>query len=145
MKKTMKTGLWLFMVILVILTLMTMGGCKTTAGGESLWEKATYQQDQTFGDGKTTVQVEVKAGEKAVTFTVKTDRTILSEALFDHHLIEGDAGDYGLYLKTVNGITADYDADQHYWAFYKDGEYMMTGMDGTKIADGDHYELVYSK
>ena len=44
-----------------------------------------------------------------------------------------------------SGITADYDVDQSYWGFYKGGEYMMTGVDSTVIADGDAYELVYSK
>ena len=38
--------------------------------------------------------------------------------------------------------TADYDADGLYWAFYKSGEYLMTGVDTTEIADGEQYELV---
>ena len=29
--------------------------------------------------------------------------------------------------------------------FYKDGEMMNTGVDGATIADGEHYELVYTK
>ena len=37
---------------------------------------------------------------------------------------------------------ADYDADGLYWAFYKSGEYLMTGVDTTEIADGEQYELV---
>ena len=49
--------------------------------------------------------------------------------------------EYGLYIKVVNGITADYDVDQSYWGFSKGGEYMMTGVDGTPFADGEVYEL----
>ena len=30
-------------------------------------------------------------------------------------------------------------------AFTKNGEMMMTGVDGTAITDGEHYELVYTK
>ena len=60
-------------------------------------------------------------------------------------LIDGDESEYGLYVKKVNGITADYEKDKSYWAFYKDGEYMQTGVDSTEIADGEHYELVYTK
>ena len=30
-------------------------------------------------------------------------------------------------------------------AFYKNGEYMMTGVDTTEFADGESFELVYSK
>ena len=63
----------------------------------------------------------------------------------EHSLLEGDEGPYGLYVKKVNGITADYDVDQSYWGFYKNGEYMMTGIDMTEFADGEHYELVYTK
>ena len=50
-----------------------------------------------------------------------------------------------VYIKSVNGITADYDVDRSYWAFNKNGEMMLTGVDMTNIADGEHYELVYTK
>jgi hypothetical protein len=89
--------------------------------------------------------VEVKVEEQSVTFTIKTDKTTLGEALMEHGLIAGDVGQFGLYVKVVNGITADYDIDQSYWAFTKNGEMMLTGVDMTNIADGEHYELVYTK
>lgn len=69
----------------------------------------------------------------------------LGQALMDAGLIEGEEGAYGLYVKVVDGITADYDVDQSWWGLYKDGEMLMTGVDSTPIADGDHFELVYSK
>ena len=59
--------------------------------------------------------------------------------------VSGENGPYGLYIKTVDGITADYDSDGAYWAMYKDGEYLMTGAKDTKIAEGERYELVYTK
>ena len=110
-----------------------------------LWENATYTEDKTFGEGATTVKVEVIAGDKSVTFTIKTDKTILGDALLEHSLIAGEEGAYGLYVKFVNGIRADYDLDGAYWGFNKGGEYMMTGVDGTTIADGEKYELVWTK
>jgi len=87
----------------------------------------------------------VIVGEQSVTFTIKTDAETLGDALLAHNLIAGDQGDFGLYVKAVNGITADYDVDQSYWGFSKNGEYMMTGVDGTAIADGEVYELTYTK
>ena len=121
----------------------------TEAGGEipktGLWAKALYTSDQTFGTGTKTVMVDVKAGEYSVTLTINTDRDILGDALLDHNLVEGENGQYGLYIKKVNGITADYDIDASYWGFYKGGEYMMTGVDQTRISGGEHYELVYTK
>ena len=119
------------------------------AGGsiapEGLWANATYLEDTTFGEGAKTVTVKVIADGKSVTFTVKTDAKTLGEALIAHNLIAGDQGDFGLYIKFVNGIRADYDLDQRYWNFTKNGEYMMTGVDGTEIADGEVYEFTYTK
>ena len=69
----------------------------------------------------------------------------VGEALEEHGLVSGEEGPYGLYIKKVNGITADYDIDQSYWSFNKNGEYMMTGADKTEIENGAHYELVYTK
>ena len=111
----------------------------------ALWEDATYTEDKTFGEGVTTVQVEVIAGEKSIVFTVKTDKTTLGDALLEHSLIEGEQAAYGLYVKKVNGIRADYELDGAYWSFTKGGEYMMSGVDGTTISDGEHYELVWTK
>lgn len=56
-------------------------------------------------------------------------------------LIAGEESEYGLYVKTVNGITADYDKDGVYWAFYINGEYAQTGVDSTKIAEGESYSF----
>ena len=63
----------------------------------------------------------------------------------EHKLIEGDEGPYGLYIKKVNGITADYDVDKSYWGFYINGEYATTGVDTTKITEGATYKLEYTK
>ena len=50
-----------------------------------------------------------------------------------------DGAEIGEGSKTVNGMTADYDKDGVYWAFYIDGEYAMTGVDATNITDGAQY------
>ena len=70
---------------------------------------------------------------------------MLGDALSEHDLLEGEEGEFGLYVKKVNGILADYDIDKTYWGLYKNGEYLMTGVDTTEIADGEHYELVKTK
>lgn len=140
MKKTVILSVTLALIMALLPLLASCGN----EGGE-LWESATYTKDTELGEGKITVTVEVKAGEKSVAFTIHTDKTILGDALLEHELIAGDESEYGLYVKKVNGITADYDVDQSYWGFYKNGEYMMTGVDATEIKDGEHYELVYEK
>lgn len=110
-----------------------------------LWKTATYSENVTLGEGATTIDVEVKAGEKAITVTINTDAENLESALLENGLVEGEDGAYGLYIKKVNGILADYDIDGAYWAMYQDGEYLTTGVNEAVITSGDHYELVYTK
>ena len=69
----------------------------------------------------------------------------MGEALQDCGLIEGEESEYGLYVKTVNGITADYDADGVYWAFYIDGKYAESGVDTTEISEGTSYAFKIEK
>lgn len=138
--------------------LITVGDTEAPESGESdtqdtqkeiapdgVWANATYRKDTEFGTGDKTIVVEVKAADQTVTFTVKTDADTVGAALIEHGLIAGEDGAYGLYVKTVNGILADYDVDQSYWAFYVDGEYAMTGVDTTSITEGVTYQLVYTK
>ena len=78
-------------------------------------------------------------------FEIHTDKTIVGEALLELGLIEGEAGPYGLYVKVVNGITADYDVDGTYWAFYEGDDYAMTGVDLTEITAGATYAFKVAK
>jgi len=142
MKKIKMSALSVFLSLLCVICLVSCGE-KTDV--ETLWKDAVYTADTEFGEGSKTVQVQVVAGENSVTFTVHTDAKTLGEALLAHDLIAGDIGEFGMYVKKVNGILADYDVDQSYWAFTKNGEAMMTGVDMTEIADGEQYELVYTK
>lgn len=131
----------LTLISLLLLVALAFTACNTVTK-EGLWENATYRRDMEFGDGAKTVEVEVKAGEESVTFTIHTDKDTLGDALLEHDLVDGEEGAFGLYVKFVNGIEADYDKDGSYWGFYKSGEMMPVGVDGAVIADGEHYELV---
>ena len=132
---------------LIIIICLSFSACKETAtkNKTDVWSQATYTQDTEIGDGEKTVFVEVVAEEKAITFTIHSDKDTLGEALIENSLIDGEKGAYGLYVKKVNGIIADYDVNQCYWGFSKEGERMVTGVDGVKFENGEHYELVYTK
>ncbi len=140
-------------VLLAIVCLFNFTACNKDAekngenSGETggIWENAKYSKDAELGEGEKTVVVEVKAEDKKVTFTIKTDEKTVGAALAEHELIDGDDGEFGLYVKVVNGITADYDVDKSYWAFYVDGEYATSGVDTTEIKEGVTYQLVYTK
>ena len=144
----------IFTVIAVFSVLMmTACGQKTdntptssaAAKDEGLWADAVYTEDKTFGEGAKTVNVEVIAGDKSITFTLKTDKENLADAMLEHSLGEGDMDQYGLYVKKVNGILADYNIDQSYWSLSKNGQALMTGASGTTIKDGETYEFTYAK
>ena len=87
-----------------------------------------------------TVEV-VDAQGGMITVTVKTDLDTVGEVLQKAGMLQGEQGEFGLYIKTVNGIYADYDTDGTYWAFYADGEYAMTGVDMTESVDGAVYRF----
>lgn len=141
MKQTIKTT---FSLILVLALSVCLVSC-TAVDKTGVWDNATYTSDNAFGDGAKTLTVEVKAEEQRVTFTIHTDKDTVGAALLEHELIDGDEGEYGLYIKSVNGITADYDVDGAYWAFYIDGDYAITGVETTEITEGAIYQLVYTK
>ena len=141
MKKTFKSSISLILAIILVISSVACNKVDAT----SLWENATYLNDTELGEGNKTLTVEVKVEENSVVFTIHTDKKTVGDALIEHDLIAGDEGAYGLYVKVVNGITADYDIDQSYWAFYIDGEMAMTGVDGTDITEGTAYQLVYAK
>ena len=82
---------------------------------------------------------------KETTFEYSSNAASVGEALVAEGLIEGHETEYGLYIDTVNGITADWDNDQTYWAFYINGEYATTGIDGTEIVADTTYGLTLTK
>lgn len=130
-------------VVLIAATALFTSGCS---------DKNTYEPPKeitTLSEGVS----ELGEGEKSFTFTitdadgneteltVNTDKTIVGESLQELGLLAGEEGPYGLYVKTVNGITYDYDADGKYWAFYINGEYALTGADETEIENGATYSF----
>lgn len=82
--------------------------------------------------------IDAEGGEKS--YELKSDAEMLGTALLDEELIAGDDGEYGLYVKTVGGITAD-EANQEWWCLTKGGESVMTGVDQTPLEDGAAYEF----
>ncbi len=140
MKKRVFNLISCFMVVMVCFGIV---GCNNQGTVADVWQDAIYKEDAEFGSGAKTVMIEVVAQDKSVTFTIHSDKNTLGDALAEHNLIEGEEGAYGLYVKKVNGIMADYDINECYWGINKNGEGLMSGVDGVEFKDGEHYELVY--
>ena len=131
----MKRFLPLFLSVLMLLSLVGCGGNAGQPAGNKVIEDGA-----TIGEGEKSFVTEVvDADGNTVKFTVQTNEKTVGEALQKLGVIDGEEGDYGLYIKTVNGITADYNKDGVYWAFYVDGEYAATGVDSTDITAGATY------
>ena len=127
----------LFIVAAMISTLTSCGnGNLQNADGDT-----TLAESESI-----TITVQVKGSDGAITdFVITTSATNLRGALEEENLASGEEGPYGLYVKVVNGETADYDVDKSYWSFYKGDDYLMTGVDDTPISDGDVFRIEYTK
>ncbi|MBR2381494.1 MAG: DUF4430 domain-containing protein [Clostridia bacterium] len=155
MKNTITTKLALILVIVMMITLCSCDLFKQTTTTSfvaeeegqvpEIWENATYTKDTELGEGSKTFLFKVDAEGYAITFTIHTDAETVGAALLALELIAGEDSQYGLYVKTVNGILADYDVDGTYWAFYENGEYAMSGVDTTAITEGQNYSFVRAK
>ena len=121
---------------------------ETGVDATPITEGAVYSLTKTIsytpmGEGAATFYLVVRDLDgTAASFEIHTDAETVGEALLALELIEGEVGDYGLYINSVNGITADWDTEQAYWAFYVNGEYAQTGVDTTPVMEGAAYELV---
>lgn len=150
-KTPVLTSVLLF--VLVAAMVLSFGACaksgnntassvSSSSAATSVASKADKQSSQVLGQGKTSFTFEVVQKDKTKTvFTIKTDEKTVGSALVKLNLIAGDKSAAGLYVKSVNGITADYDIDGTYWAFYVNGVYATQGVDSTKIVSGSTYSF----
>ena len=128
--------------VLLLIAVIMVGfvACGAPEGADI--ELITVTNGETIGEGETEFPLTITDEEgDQIAITVKTDKTTVGEALVELGLIAGEESDYGLYIKTVNGVLLDYDTDGKYWAFYVDGAYANTGVDQTEIEDSVSYEL----
>ena len=130
-------------LILSTMLIVAMAFSMTACGGKDT-EKPNTEVENTeskvLGEGAVVFDfVVVDAEGKETSFEIHTDKVMVGDALLEVALIDGEDGDYGLYVKSVNGTTLDYDKDGMYWSFYINGEYAMTGVDVTPITEGETY------
>lgn len=128
-------------VLIAAIALFTFG-CNNTTPEAPISTTSPVQTATPLGEGATKFTFTVTDPDgKETAFEISTDKTVVGEALQELNLIQGEEGPYGLYVKTVNGITVDYDTDGMYWAFYINGEMAPTGIDLTDITAGAVYSL----
>lgn len=172
MKHNWKRILALLMALVLALAMTACGSgdttqedtdsdASTTEAADTAEEEASDEAEDAEAETETESESEGDAEitdgeEKNITLTVTysdgtcenyeitTTAEYLMDAIEDTVTLEGSESDYGFYLETVNGETADYDADGAYWAIYVNHEYGMYGLDSQPVADGDDFELIYT-
>ena len=166
MRFAKKTKIYSLILCMMLILAMAFGifGCNAKIQDDNKQSEAVSQENvdnsqseaeiqeteeslvEVLGEGQTMFLFTVvdKDGNET-NFEIHTDKENVGEALLDLELIAGEEGEFGLFVKEVNGITADYDVDQTYWAFYVDGEYAMSGVDVTTIEEGKTYALKVEK
>lgn len=135
MRKTNRHTACLSRVLALLLALIfaagILTGCSDSGPGESA------------GDGEVkkafTLTVVHKDGSSK-DFPIETAQEMLGAALLDEGLIAGDDSEYGLFVTSVDGETAD-GGSQEWWCLTAGGEQVTTGVDSTPIEDGGQYEF----
>ena len=127
------------LIAAMALCIVSCGGKNDSKDGYVASEDATVKEELTI-----TVTVIDNEG-KSEEFKINTKSDNLGDALVMSGLVEGEDCQFGLFIKSVNGLRADYDLDGAYWSVSKGGEMLMTGASETPIADGDSFELTYTK
>lgn len=137
----------------------TLGKISKAEFGSMSFAKAIFERNNdrlknmnTIYEGQIIVLPEVKSitvnvvgkDGKTTAFNYKTTDKTLADVLLANKLVKGTVDEYGLYIETVNGVTADWATDGAWWAIKENGEESMTGASGIQLADGATYELVYT-
>ena len=125
----------------VLIAAAALTGC---SGAPTETTEAPGQVTDTteLGEGSKTFELTIEDKEGVIhSYRIHTDEEMVGFALIEHELIEGEQGQYGMYIKSVLGQTLDYETDGMYWAFYVNGEYALTGVDQTPIQADTAYLL----
>ena len=157
MKKLLSHILSTMLIVAMAFSMTACGGSDTgknsenqdqVVGTEQVSNTEAEEQNgvTVLGEGATVFTFVVVDGSGVeTTFEIHTDETTVGEALLELELISGEDSEYGLYVKTVNGITADYNVDATYWAFYINDEMAMSGVDTTNVEEGATYSFKVEK
>lgn len=157
--KRIRSILSLCLVLTVLLAAAALSGCdkqektqqtdavvQTTAEAAPATTTAAPDGRTELGEGAHTFYLDVtKSDGTTSSFVIHSDDQYVGEPLTELGLIAGEESQYGLYVKTVDGETLDYNTDGMYWAFYVDGVYAPTGVDTTPITEGATYALTATK
>jgi len=115
------------MVALVAAILACFAGCEQPEEG-----KKTITVSVTYQDGSTK------------DFTYTTEELYLGPVLREEGLVEGHYDGDSFYIDAVDGLAADYSANESWWKILDNGTESMKGVDEIPLKDGGKYQFVYT-
>ena len=94
-----------------------------------------YQKSKpSVSEGAKQIKVTVVHGDETENvFEYDTDAEYLGEVLKSEKLVDGEDGEFGMFITTADG--------EQWWCITKAGEQVNTSADQTPVADGDEFEL----
>lgn len=141
MKNTgIKKTLSVLICLMLVASMALFAGCGGDGTSETTTEPVSINESDNGYEKSFVFEVVDKDGNATQT-TIETNGKYVGEVLQELELIKGEEGPYGLYVKEVKGITADYEVDGTYWALYINGEMASTGVDLVEIVDGATYSF----
>lgn len=156
MKRSMNAKKLLALMLGLMLTLGLFAGCGDSNNGSTgrSSENSSQASSQVSSEVSSqpeenqaediSITLKVVHGDKSTKdFEFSTQAKTLRDALEQEGLISGDEGQYGLFVKTVDGETVD-DGNQEWWCLTKGGEMWTEGVDSTELSDGDVYEFTFT-
>ena len=120
---------WTALLLLLVLLLFAAGcGQSKQAADEKRYTLSVVQSDGSETDYEASTQEEFLYGAL---------NELAGTADFSFEEEDG-------IILTVNGLRADPDEDEVYWALYVNGEYAQFGAKELPVSDGDAFRLEYS-
>lgn len=131
-KKKVILGSGILVVLIVAMTL--------------IW--TNFREKPVAGSKEICIEV-VDSKKESQVYELKTDAEFLQQAMDEAKEqglgYEGEEGQYGLMITTVNGERAVFEEDGAYWSFYVNGEYCSYGITEQPVEDGDAFKIEYTK
>ncbi len=134
--------------IAIALSLCLLAGCGAASSAVSSEAAASQPAAQAAEQAEQiNVQFTVTGpdGESEAFALEAEDGELLSSALLNAGLISAEEAEAG-FVTTVNGVTADWDADSAWWCLTDaDGEMTTAGVADIALHEGDSYAFTYTE
>lgn len=123
-------------------TWLALGGLLLAIAALALVSRFT-REAPVEGEKKITVTV-VHKDQSEKRFVCRTQEDYLGPVLLAEQIVQGEMGQFGLFILSADGEVADWSVDQGWWAVYEGDTLAPVGADELVIEDGDSFRLVYS-